>query len=152
MGKIATKSAVFGVAASLALLLIYFAVVTLVSGQEFAKNQFVQFWYFIILLAIGFGIQVGLYAYLRQLFHRKDSSGKIVVVTGTASTAAMISCCAHYLANILPILGVAGIATIAAQYQIEFFWLGIALSLVGIAFIAGRIRKFSVTNLIKEHE
>ena len=139
-----TLSFLKGLAATFILLAVYFLVLTLVSGWQFAESQFGQFWYFIVSLALGFGIQFGLYVHLKYLIHHRDPSGKIVAVTGTTSTAAMISCCAHYLVNVLPILGATGIATIAAQYQIEFFWLGLALNVAGIVFIARRITKFNL--------
>lgn len=131
-----------GLLATLALLGIYFLVVSLISGASFAAEQFARYWYFIASLAAGFGIQMGLYAYLRRAATHRDPSGKVLAVTGTTSTAAMISCCAHYAANILPILGVAGIATAIAEYQIELFWVGLVMNIFGIAFIVRRINKF----------
>jgi len=141
MPRIITTSIIKGIAAALALLGAYFAVLSLVSGWNFAASQFAQFWYFIVTLALGFGIQIGLYAYLKHSLHHGGASGTVVAATGTTSTAAMISCCTHYLVNILPILGATGIATIAAQYQVKLFWVGIAFNLLGIAFIARRIIK-----------
>ena len=128
-----------GLSATLALLGAYLLIVSLVSGWRFAGDQFSQFWYYVIALAAGFGMQVGLYAHLKQLLHRADAVGTVAAITGTTSTAAMVSCCAHYLVNILPILGATGIATIATQYQVKFFWVGIAFNLLGIAFIVNRI-------------
>ncbi|MDO8469933.1 MAG: hypothetical protein Q7S84_02875 [bacterium] len=139
MPRLISTSLITGIAAALALLGVYFAALTLVSGWNFAAGQFAQFWYFIVTLALGFGVQIGLYAYLKGSLHHGDTSGKMVAVTGTTSTAAMVSCCAHYLVNILPILGATGIATIAAQYQVKLFWVGIAFNLLGIAFIGRRI-------------
>src|SRR3989344_3722823 len=130
-----------GAIATLILVAVYFAIVSLVSGWSFAQYQFSQYWYFIVMLALGFGIQIGLYAHLKRLFRHNDASGKMVAVTGTTSTAAMVSCCAHYLVNIFPLLGATGIATIAAQYQVRFFWLGLAFNAAGVAFIARRIMK-----------
>lgn len=126
------------------LLLVYFAIVILVSGYKFALDQFGSFWPFLISLAIGFGIQMGLYTYLKELVRNAsmEMHDKTVVVTGTTSTLAMISCCAHYLANILPILGIAGALTIIAQYQTEIFWIGLAFNLFGIVFIANKVMKF----------
>lgn len=128
-----------GVIAALILLAIFFGVVSFISGWGFARAQFGQYWYFIVTLALGFGIQIGLYTYLKQLLRHRDASGKVVAVTGTTSTATMVSCCAHYLVNILPIFGATGLATIAAQYQVKFFWVGIALNLFGIFFIGRRV-------------
>lgn len=129
-----------GTAAALTLLGVYFAVLTLVSGWSFALSQFREFWYFIVALAAGFGMQIGLYAYLKQMI-RGGASGKVVATTGATSTAAMISCCTHYLVNILPILGATGIAAFAAAYQVKLFWVGIGFNLLGIAFIGRRIIK-----------
>ena len=93
-------------------------------------------------LAVGFGIQIALYQYIKSLVHGGQGMGKVVGGSGTTSTAAMISCCAHYLVNLVPILGVTGIATFAAQYQVEFFWIGLAFNLFGIIFISNKIIKF----------
>mgnify|MGYP001616791700 FL=1 len=126
----------------MALLAIYFAMVSLISGWSFAVNQFVSFWYFITSLAAGFGIQIGLYSYLRSAVRRQISAG-VVATSGTTSTIAMISCCAHYLANILPIIGASGVIALIGQYQVEIFWLGLAMNALGIGYIINRIIKFS---------
>jgi Cu+-exporting ATPase len=138
-----TKPILYGVLASVILLAVYFAVLSLVSGWGYAQSQFVSFWYFIVSLAMGFGIQIGLYTYLISLVKGKHGEGKILGVTGTTSTVAMISCCTHYLANLLPILGTVGIVTFVAQYQVEFFWVGILFNLGGIVYMARRVVAFS---------
>lgn len=126
------------------LLLFYFVIVSAISGWKFALSQFESYWYFLVSLALGFGIQIGLYSYLKQLVKNSsmDMSGKTVAVTGTTSTLAMISCCAHYLANIVPILGIAGALSIIAQYQVKIFWIGLAFNIFGIVFISNKIIKF----------
>jgi Cu+-exporting ATPase len=136
------KSILYGMLASAILLGIYFAVLTLVSGWSFAQSQFATFWYFIISLVVGFGIQIALYQYLKGLVHSGQGMGKVVGVSGTTSTAAMISCCAHYLVNLVPILGITGLATFVAQYQIKIFWVGLAFNIFGIVFISNKIIKF----------
>lgn len=136
------KPIVYGILASGILVGVYFTVLTLVSGWVFAQNQFDSFWYFIVSLAVGFGIQIGLYIYLRNLIHSGQNSGKVLGVTGATSTATMISCCAHYLANLLPILGVTGLVTFVAQYQVKLFWAGLLFNAFGIVYMANRIYKF----------
>ena len=131
------------------LLGVYFLVLTAVSDWEFTVSQFVDFWYFIVSLAAGFGIQIGLYSYLRSAVRNMDMSGKVVAVSGTTSTAAMISCCAHYLTNILPVVGAAGAIALVAQYQIELFWFGLACNLAGIAYMGTRVAKFSRAHAMK---
>src|SRR3989339_1167286 len=141
------KPALYGIIASTILLGVYFAVLTLVSGWSFAQSQFADFWYFIISLVVGFGIQIGLYQYIKTLVHSGQGMGKVVGVSGTTSTAAMISCCAHYLVNLIPILGVTGLATFAAQYQVKLFWVGIFFNVAGIVYMVNKIIKFK-----KDHE
>ncbi|MEQ1589313.1 MAG: hypothetical protein ABL902_03055 [Gallionella sp.] len=137
----------FGGVAFMLLLAIYFGVVSLISGMDFALEQFAKYWYFVLPLALGFGVQVGLYTYLKNLVGQHGASGKVVAVSGTTSTAAMVSCCAHYLTNILPILGVTGFLAVVAEYQIELFWLGLAFNAAGIAYILSK-----VINASREHK
>lgn len=142
-----TKPFQFGVGACALMLVIYFGVVGLISGMDFALDQFAKYWYFILLLALGFGVQVGLYTYLKNLVGRHGASGKVVAVSGTTSTAAMVSCCAHYLTNILPILGVTGFLAVVAEYQIDLFWLGLAFNAAGVMYVLSK-----VVNASREHQ
>jgi P-type Cu+ transporter len=147
--RIIRKSVLFGIAGMTTLLGVYFVILAAVSGWEFTASQFSEFWYFIVSLAAGFGIQVGLYIYLRSAVRGMNKSGKVVAVSGTTSTAAMISCCAHYLTNILPVVGAAGAIAIVAQYQIELFWFGLACNLAGIIYMANRVAKISRAHAMK---
>lgn len=140
--QIIRKSVLWGLAGAVALLGFFFVVVSLVSGWSFSFSQFSQFWYFIISLAIGFGVQIGLYTYLKSVIHQRDASGRVLAVSGTTSAAAMISCCAHYLANILPVIGAAGIISAIGQYQAQLFWVGLAFNVAGIFYISQKVIKF----------
>ena len=123
----------------MALLTVYFTIVSLVSGLRFAEEQLRQFWYYIVALAVGFGIQVGLYSYLKSIV--KNMKPTIAATSGATSAAAMISCCAHYLVNVLPILGAVGIITIISQYQVQLFWVGLAFNFAGIVYMANKVSK-----------
>jgi Cu+-exporting ATPase len=140
------KVVLAGFGAALALLGLYFGVLTLISGWNFTLEEFLRFRYFIIALAAGFGIQVGLFVYLKALVQGARSQGVVLATSGTASTAAMVSCCMHYLANIAPIIGAAGLVTFATQYQVEFFWVGLAFNAGGIIYITSKVVQAS-----KEH-
>lgn len=148
--KIILASVLKGFLAALLLLVFYFSIVTLISGWDFAQGQFSKFWYFILTLSLGFGIQVGLYTYLRNSIRKQNIPAKFLAVSGSTSGAAMISCCSHYLANILPILGISGFITFATQYQVQFFWVGLALNLAGIAYMSNKVYLFSKRNLTNE--
>lgn len=126
--------------AFLALLAIYFGSLTLVSGWTYTLSQFDQFWPYILPLALGFGVQVGLYVYLRQLsHHHHHHAHQMVAATGTTSTVAMLACCTHYLTNILPVLGAVGLMTLVAQYQIQLFWISLAFNTAGLAYIGRQV-------------
>jgi Cu+-exporting ATPase len=51
----------------------------------------------------------------------------------------MVSCCTHYLVNLVPILGAAGLVTFVSQYQVQFFWVGLAFNAAGLAYIGKRL-------------
>lgn len=142
----AARPAQIGTLAFGLLLAAYFGVLTLVSGWKFTVSQFSEFWYFVLPLAAGFGLQVALYTRLRLLLHQSKDTRAVMAASGTTSTAAMISCCAHYLVNVAPVLGATGLVTFAAQYQVEFFWVGLAFNAAGIAYIGNKL-----WNATKEH-
>lgn len=128
-----------GLAAAAVLLGLYFGALTLISGWDFTLEEFLHYRYFILALAAGFGIQVGLFVHLKDLVHGARRQGVVLATSGTTSTAAMVSCCAHYLANIAPVIGAAGLVTFATQYQIELFWVGLAFNAGGIIYIMSKV-------------
>ena len=136
------KAIAKGVVGMLSLLALYFTILTLVSGWEFAANQFAEFWYFVIALALGFGMQIGLYSWLKNASRGGEHPSAALAVSGTTSTAAMISCCAHYLANILPIIATTGALAFIAGYQTELFWIGLAFNAAGIGYIGRKTYQF----------
>jgi Cu+-exporting ATPase len=133
------KAGAVGLTALLALLAVYFGLLTPVSGWQFTRDEFERYGPYILALAAGFGVQVGLYVYLLRLTRGPGAHGKLVAASGTASAAAMVSCCTHYLANLLPILGASGLVIFVSQYQIEFYWIGLLFSAAGIAFIGTKV-------------
>ena len=138
---------VSGTVASAAMLAVYFGALTLVSGWAFTLSQFARFWYYVLPLAVGFGVQVGFFVHLRDLVGRSKPSGTLVAASGTTSTAAMVSCCAHYLVNVAPVLGATGLVAFAAQFQVELFWAGLLFNAAGIAYVVNKVLDAS-----KEHE
>jgi Cu+-exporting ATPase len=142
MSQTTAVAAGAGTLGSAFILTFYFAILTLVSGWRFTLEQFVEWWPFVLALAIGFGLQIALFVYLRRAFHRA-ASGKVVTATGATSTAAMVSCCTHYLVNFLPVLGATGLVSFVALYQADLFWLGIASNLAGIAYLGSRVISLS---------
>ncbi len=121
------------------LLVLFIVLVTAISGWSKTREQFANYWVYLVLLAIGFGVQVGMFVHLREIV--RHSSKRLMAVTGSTSTVSMISCCAHYLANILPLISASGVAVFVEQYQAQFFWIGLLFNAFGIIVIARRIAK-----------
>ena len=133
------RSLLFGALAFAIMMAVYFGVLTLVSGWDFTLSEFLRFWPYVVALALGFGLQIALYVHLRQQLAHHHGGGGMLVASGTTSTAAMLACCTHYLTNVLPIIGAAGLVTLAAEYQVELFWVGLAFNAAGIVFVGSRI-------------
>lgn len=142
MLSIKQKSLVWAVDSAFLLLAVYSITVSLISGFDFALKQFLIYWYFVVSLAVGFGAQVGIYIYFKNLIRQNGSVRSTLIVSGTTSTAAMASCCSHYLVNFLPLIGVAGIAALIGQYQIEFFWLGLSINFLALVYLISKIYRF----------
>ncbi len=53
----------------------------------------------------------------------------------------MVACCAHHVADVLPLLGLSAAASFLAAYQIPFMLIGLAMNLIGIVVIVRAIRK-----------
>jgi Cu+-exporting ATPase len=128
-----------GSLAVIAMLGAYLAVILALSGWDFALSQFSEFWPYLIALSMGFGTQIGLYFYLKQLTSKRHYAHCAVATSGTTSGAAMLACCTHYFANILPILGATALVSAIAEYQIGFFWVGLAFNAAGLAYILWQV-------------
>jgi len=107
-------------------------------------SQFRQMWYWIFALAGGFGVQVGLFSYLKMII--KHESGPATAITATStgtSTMGMIACCAHHLTEVLPIVGLSGAAIFLINYQIPLIILGIIINFVGIVYTIRVLKRIS---------
>ncbi len=116
---------------------VYFGIVSWAESPEHALELFWQDRWIVIPLILGFGIQVALYTVLKKgLFIPVNSMGPSGAMTGAGgatSTAAMVACCAHHVADVLPILGLTAAATFLADYQIYFMLVGLGTTIAGIA-------------------
>jgi hypothetical protein len=131
------KPIAFGLLGALGLLAFYLGLITLAQGWTHALDQLAEDRWFVGAIVVGFGTQIGLFAYLRGL-HARAAAGGVAASTGT-STAAMLACCAHHLTEILPILGLSGAAIFLNAYKTPLLWLGIGMNLLGVAYLVRQI-------------
>lgn len=127
----------YGVLAGAGILFFYIIVLTIFQGFGFAISEFRQLWYWIIPLALGFGIQIGLYS---SILHTATINAEIAA-TGGVSGGSMIACCTHFLLNLLPIVGISGAAAFLMAYQKWFLGIGILANAAGIVMLVNHKNK-----------
>lgn len=132
-------SVLVGLLGALGLLAFYLGVITLAQGWTHALQQLADDRAFVGAIALGFGTQLALFTYLRRL-HTHAPAGGVAASTGT-STTAMLACCAHHLADLLPLLGLSGAAIFLNGYKTPLLWLGIGLNLLGIPVLLRQLRQ-----------
>ncbi|PJC45348.1 hypothetical protein CO037_02015 [Candidatus Pacearchaeota archaeon CG_4_9_14_0_2_um_filter_30_8] len=125
------KSVLIGILSGLGLIAFYLGVISIFKGFSFAIMNLRSLWYLIFPLAIGFGIQIGLFISIKN--HAKFTGS--VATTGAISGGSMIACCSHFLLNIIPIAGVSGLAVFLVEYQPWFLVFGILSNIVGITLM-----------------
>lgn len=133
------KALLYGISASLGLLSLYAVSMTLLSGWEAAIEQFAALWFLMIPLVAGFGIQVGLYTTLRSAI--KQQSKLAMVSGGTSAGISMLACCAHHATDLLPIIGLSGLATMLGQYQKPILFVSLIINILGIRLMWQHVRK-----------
>lgn len=123
-----------------ALVAFYVATLTLAADVGHLRDQVRQDWWLLLPIVAGFGTQVALSSELRHRHHLHHLGAATGTGTG-ASTVGMVACCAHHLADLLPVLGVTGIAAFLLDWRVPLMLLGIGVNAVAVAFAATRLRR-----------
>ncbi len=133
-------SSATGVLAALAMVGVYLGVLSVLQSPTHAVEQLIADGVWVVLVALGFGIQIGLYTFLRLLIQAAKAAGATAMTgmgTGT-STLGMLACCAHHLTDIAPLVGLAGAGGLSGaigfftEWKYAFIALGLAMNVVGI--------------------
>ncbi|VVB59977.1 Uncharacterised protein [uncultured archaeon] len=132
----ASSPVLFGIAAALALLVFYFAILSLAQSASHAVEQFKSMWYWIFALAAGFGIQSALYIKAKNACAKTGAMMPAsMAASGGISGASMVACCAHHITDFVPLLGISAAAVFLAKYQSLFIILGVLSNINGTAFM-----------------
>ena len=131
------NSIFYWILAGAGLLFLYIGVLTLFESFGFALSNFRALWYWLIPLAAGFGIQIGLYFSIK---HNTKLNAEFAA-SGGLSGGSMIACCSHFVLNAMPILGLSGLAALSMAYQKWFFGVGIVANIMGISILFNHKRK-----------
>jgi len=147
------RAYLFGLTASLAIIGIYLGMNTLTADWYFARVQFGEYRWWIIALAIGLGVQVTLFTLFRVNLrgHQLKGVKSSLAASGGVSTAAMMACCSHYLATVIPALGIPFLSASAvaslAEYQVYFFLAGVISCLFGIGLMLRMMKQHGMIRL-----
>jgi hypothetical protein len=133
------RAVVAGCVAAGALLALYLGLITLAQGWSHATSQLAIDRWYVVAIMLGFGTQVALFTWLRALHASMTAASGVAASTGT-STAAMLACCAHHVADVLPVLGLSGAALFLNDYKAELLWLGITMNAAGVGYLLVQIR------------
>ena len=132
----------FGLLGTLGLVGLYLGLVTWAQGPEHALELLWSDRLFVGLIGAGFGTQVGLFVYLRLVQRAMARESIAFAGAGTAtSSVSMVACCAHHLADVLPIVGLSGLAVFLVEFRTPLMLLGIATNLMGIVVMLRQLMR-----------
>ena len=137
------RATLWGVAAGFGMAIFYVVVMLLTMSAREVWGAFSVYWYLISGIIIGFGAQIGLWVYLKNIIRIKGG-GAMSGASGAASGTAMLACCAHHAADVLPVVGLSGAAIFLARYQRPFLILGLLVNLLGIVYMITLLKKHTL--------
>ncbi|MBI4759419.1 MAG: hypothetical protein HY783_10565, partial [Chloroflexi bacterium] len=134
-----------GMAGSVALVLLYILIIGLASRSldHVWELMGTDLW-LVIPIVLGFGTQVGLYAYVRKGLYLRHSTRSATTLTATGtgtSTVSMVACCAHHVSDVLPLIGTSGAVIFLSRYRTPFMLGGVIINILGILFMLRMIRR-----------
>lgn len=139
IGAIMNGSFTYGTLASVGLLALYGLTMTALGGFDAAISQFRALWYLMLPLAIGFGVQVGLFIKIKASIRQKSQAA--LATSGASASVGMLACCAHHATDVLPFLGLSAVSIFLAQYQVPILAASLAINAVGVFVMANHLRK-----------
>jgi hypothetical protein len=117
---------------------VYLGIVSLAGSPDHALSLFWEDRALVIPILLGFGLQVGLYTLLKTGLYlpvHAPAGGAVTAAGGGVSTAAMVACCVHHVADVLPLVGLSAAAAFLANWKVPFMIAGLATNLLGITLM-----------------
>ena len=138
-----SKPVINGLVASIFLSGIYFLFLLLIGGVEHAVGFISSLWYWLAIIIAGFGLQFGLYTYIRQKIKSRAATAEISTSVGV-STGSMITCCLHLAVDLLPLIGLSALTIVLTTYQIPIILIGVFSNIIGVVFMISIIKKHNL--------
>jgi hypothetical protein len=136
------RSLRWGVLASAGIAAFYVAVLALSSDWAHLHDQARQDWWLLVPIVAGLGTQVALTVELRRR-HRAHHLGATTGAGTSASAVGMVACCAHHLADLVPLVGATGLAAFLFDWRVPFMLAGITVNAVAVVIAARRLHELN---------
>lgn len=137
-------SIALGLTGAVALVGLYLGIVFWAQGPDHALELLWDDRVFVGLISAGFGTQIGLFTYMRLVQRALARESVALTGAGTAtSSISMVACCAHHLADVLPIVGLSGLAVFLVEFRTPLMLVGLAMNALGIAVMLGELRRIT---------
>lgn len=131
------RSTLWGATAAALLATFYVTVVGLSAGAQHLADTVARDWYLLAPLVLGFGGQVGILLEVRRRHRRAHAVTAVTGAGAGTSAVGMVACCAHHLADLVPLVGLSGAATFLTDAQRPLLWAAVAFTAAGVT-LAGR--------------
>ena len=135
--KIRNRIIINSIIAILIVIAVNFLVLYFLNFPSMALFQIKKYLYLLIPLVLGFGVQIGLYTYLK---HLNAVCSITTMAGGGISSISMILCCSHYLVNILPFISIS-FASFLTKYTFYILLFGVLSNIFGIFYVLNKIKK-----------
>ena len=116
---------------------INFLVLYFLNFPQMAIYQLIKYFLLLILLVLGFGVQIGLFTYLK---HKNVVCSLTTATSGSISSISMILCCSHYIVTVIPFVSIS-LANLLTKYTLQLLLFGILSNLIGILIMVMKIKK-----------
>lgn len=134
------RSVTWGVLAAGVLATFYAAVLAGSAGWRHLGDTLGRDWMLVLPLTLGFGVQVAILVEVRRR-HRAAHGVTAVAGAGAGTSAVgMVACCAHHLADLVPLVGLSGAATFLTAQQRTLMWVAVAMTSAGVLMASRQLR------------
>jgi hypothetical protein len=117
------RSLRWGLLASAGITVFYMAALVASADWQHLSDQARQGWWLLAPIVVGFGTQVALTVELRRR-HRAQHLAATTGAGTSTSVVGMVACCAHHLADLVPLLGATGLAAFLFDWRVPFMLAG----------------------------
>lgn len=139
------RSLRWGLVASAGLIVFYVTVLAWSADWAHLRDQTREDWWLLLPIVAGFGTQVALTVELRRR-HRAHHLGATTGAGTGASAVGMVACCAHHLAEVIPLVGATALAAFLYDWRVPFMLAGIAVNGVAVSIAARRLHDLTHTS------